>query len=412
MKQTRLGEKSYAFVLPRYFAGLAGGAETLAAALALQLSNGGHKVEIFTTCARDNRTWENAFSPGRSVEGGLIVNRYPVNERDLEVWIPKQISISQGMRLSLEDQLEWMKEGVNSDELYQALLMRQHEFDNIFFAPYLFSLTFWGSLLIPEKAVLIPCLHDEIYAYLEVSAAMFRRVGKALFNSLPEMELAKRLYGKLEGGEVGMGFEPFTDSYLESLSGARTIPGPYILYMGRKETGKGVDLLIDYFITAKESYQLDQKVKLVIAGGGDFKDLHRGQASSRDDIIDVEHIPEREKHALMRNALLFCQPSVNESFSIVIMESWLLGVPCLVNGQCAVTSYHARESGGGLYFENEAEFAETVKLLLSRDELRDEMAAGGYRYVREKYNWPAVLKRFNSVMAGLSLPLSGRTEGL
>ena len=40
-----------------------------------------------------------------------------------------------------------------------------------------------------------------------------------------------------------------------------------------------------------------------------------------------------------------------ESFSIVIMESWLCGTPILVNAHCPVTVEHCQNSQGGLFFK-------------------------------------------------------------
>ena len=389
---------AYAFVLPRYFSGIAGGAETLAGSLARDLAKRGCAVEIFTTCAKDNRTWENFFPAGKSIEEGVTVRRFRVDDRNLDIWIPKQIAISQGMRLSVDDQLDWMREGVNSTALYEEILRRESEFEKIFFAPYLFSTTFWGSLMLTEKAVLIPCLHDENYAYLDVIASMFRQVKGCLFNSLPEKELAYSLYGEISGGEVGMGFEAFSEEYLLSLKNNFEIDSPYLLYIGRKETGKNVQLLIDYFIYAKDYCKVNPALKLVIAGGGDFKDLHRESALTRNDIVDIAHLTENDKHALMKGALIFCQPSLNESFSIVIMESWLLGVPCLVHGDCAVTSYHVSQSGGGLYFTNEREFSEVLRLISHEKDLVLQMGCSGADYVKRQYSWDAVFCRFQKAL--------------
>src|SRR5262245_41662144 len=114
-----MAQRSYLFVLPRFFSGIAGGAETLSGNLAKALKMRGDKVEIFTTCAKDNRTWENEFNPGVSIEEGVKVTRFPVDDRNLESWIPKQISISQGMQIGVDAELEWMQEGVNSRLLYE-----------------------------------------------------------------------------------------------------------------------------------------------------------------------------------------------------------------------------------------------------------------------------------------------------
>lgn len=388
----------YAFIVPRFGEGLGGGAETLVGTVARALHERGDEIVVCTTCAKDNRTWANEFAAGVDQAFGVPVLRFSVDTRNLDVWVPLQTRISEGLQLSIDEQLTWMRESVNSQGLYAYIAAHGREFDALFFAPYLFGTTFWGSLIQPERAVLIPCLHDEAYAYLEVIGSMFRQVRGCLFNARPEQQLAQQLYGSVVGAEVGMGFDPLDGEAYASLSPLPHVPSPYLLYVGRKETGKNAHLLVDYFVSAKDQGLLPEHVRLVIAGGGSFDDLHRPKAQGRSDIIDLSHTSEEEKLRLMRHALLLVQPSVNESFSIVIMESWLVGTPVVVHAHCAVTRDHVVRSGGGLYFANESDFVGIVREFIKRPQLRDALAASGRRYVLTQYAWPAVLRRFDEAM--------------
>lgn len=395
------GSKKYAFVLPRFGEGIIGGAETLVGALAEKLNRRGDKVEIFTTCARDNRTWENEFEGGTVLIRGVPVTRFAVDPRNLSVWIERQLKIHDGLSLGVDEELAWMRESVNSAALYGEIALRADEFDAFFFGPYLFGTTFWGSLTRPDKSYLIPCLHDECYAYTEVVGSMFRQVSGALFNAAPEQELANMLYGTIQGGEVGMGFESLAEEETKALLPYFAQEFPYILCAGRKETGKNVSLLIDYFVAVKDNNPRLRDVKLVIAGGGSFDDLKRSETLLRGDIVDLAQVSEHDKKRLMRHALFVCQPSVNESFSIVLMEAWLLGTPVVVHANCPVTKHHVLESGGGLYFNDSKDFEAALWELLESRKLREELAESGRDYVHHKYNWPAVLARFDGVMAEL-----------
>lgn len=393
--------RSYCFVVPRYFEGIAGGAETLMGGLARVLSARGDQVEIVTTCARDNRTWANELPAGEVSVDGIKVTRFPVDSRNLDAWIPIQIAISEGKPVTASDQLTWMSESVSSQALYSYLVRNSDRFDLSFFGPYLFGTTFWGSMLNPGKSVLIPCLHDESYAYLDVVASMFRQVRGCLFNAAPEMHLARSLYGEIPGDVVGMGFEPPSKEYVEGLEPFFTDGAPYILYLGRKETGKNVQVLIDYFCTAKDEGGIPQDVKLVILGGGSFDDLHRASALSRGDIIDLPHVGEREKQRLLRHALYLCQPSTNESFSIVIMEAWMVGTPVVVHGKCPVTRHHVVESRGGLYFSSSGDLGAVTSFYLERPQVRQAHVEAGRRYVEVEYCWDAVISRFERTVAKL-----------
>jgi len=244
--------KKYCFVVPRFFEGIAGGAETLLGVLAQRLAGRGHEVELLATCARDNRSWRNEFPPGESTLNGMRVRRFLVDERNLERWVPIQCAIHDGKNICYDDQLTWLQESVNSRGLYQYIQHYGERFDAIFFGPYLFGTTFWGSQIYPRKSILVPCLHDEAYAYLDVIAAMFRSVRGCLFNAEPEMHLARSLYGELPGGVVGMGFDMPSNAEAAQLEPYFRELFPYILYLGRKEMGKNVHVLIDYFCKAKD----------------------------------------------------------------------------------------------------------------------------------------------------------------
>jgi glycosyltransferase involved in cell wall biosynthesis len=388
----------YAFVVPRAGTDIVGGAEALMQAIARRVAQMGHEVEIVSTCARDNRTWANEYEAGVSVEEGISVRRFQVDPRNLERWIPIQIAISEGIRPTLEDQLEWMTESVNSAGLYEYIRDFGETFDALFFGPYLFGVTFWASQIHPERSILVPCLHDEHYAYLDIMRALFQGVRGALFNAAPERDLARALYGEITGGEVGLGFD-----FGEYEKARLDIPYfkeqfPYLLYAGRKETGKNAHLLVDYFVSGKEAGIIDPDVKLVFIGGGSFDDLGRPQALVRGDVIDLGKVDERDKLRIMRYAKALTLLSTNESFSIVIMEAWLLGVPVIVHGECAVTREHVLTSGGGLPVKSMEEFAHAAQEIVRHPELAEALSRAGEGYVRHRYSWPAVLERFESTV--------------
>jgi glycosyltransferase involved in cell wall biosynthesis len=89
---------------------------------------------------------------------------------------------------------------------------------------------------------------------------------------------------------------------------------------------------------------------------------------------------------------------MRESFSIVIMESWLAGVPVLVHGNCDVTRYHVLRSDGGLYYVGFEEFAGAIDWLMEHPVERERMGQLGRAYVLKEYNWDAVLARLREAL--------------
>lgn len=403
--------KSIAVVVPRYGASLGGGAETLARGLALALWQSRNRfgpqgercalerLEIWTTCAIDHRTWANYHPPGMQIEDGIPVHRFPVDERNLELFIKHEIALADGWPRSTDDQLEWLENSVNSSALYQHIAERAGEFDLLLFAPYLFATTFWGGLICPERSVIIPCLHDEPYAYLPVFSHLFGQVRGVLFNANAEAQLAQELYGRVSfedrSGVVGMGFEPLVerDKGDPPVGVREKLPVNYLLYSGRKERGKNLDLLLECFEFYREQVT-DAPLELLLIGSGsvDFRER------LPDGVTDLGFVSESDKRAIFSGATALCQPSVNESFSIVLMEGWQQGIPALVNGACRVTKEHVVQSGGGLYFTSPEEFVAVVERFRSDPVLCRRMGEAGRAYVETQYSWDAVLDRYWGVM--------------
>ncbi len=384
-----------AFVCPRFAEGATvGGAETLLKALARQAVTTGHHVTFLTTCAQNHFTWANELPPGPRRIDNLDVIFFPVDaNRDTQAFLRVQEAISRRTAFTEADEQTWLKNSVNSSALCAYLQAQRDAFDWIVMGPYLFGLVYFASRLAPSKTLLVPCLHDEGFAYTHSFREMFRNVVGCLFNSEPERALARRLYDLPEscGAVVGMGLDPF-----EAAPGvfARNhgITAPYVLYAGRREDGKGTPLLLDYLTIFRRRTGKD--IKLVMAGTGEL----RPPAELQPHLLDVGFLSEAEKHAAMAGAVAFCHPSINESFGIVILESWLAGTPVLVHARCLVNREHCLKSNGGLWFRIYPEFEEALLTLLQQESLRRSMGAAGRAYVLHEYGWRAINRKFNDAL--------------
>ena len=101
----------------------------------------------------------------------------------------------------------------------------------------------------------------------------------------------------------------------------------------------------------------------------------RSPAARNAGVRDLGYLDAAAKAAAYAAAAVVCQPSVNESFSIVLMEAWLAGTPVLVHARCPVTTHHVFQAGGGLAFDDFYEFAEALDLLLEDRQRRTGSAA-------------------------------------
>lgn len=379
-----------AFVAPRFAEGsTVGGAETLLKALAERCARAGRQVEFLTTCATNHFTWENTVPAGAREVNGMTVRFFPVNaDRDVSNFLRVQHLIDQRLPVSDADERTWITHSVNSQALTDHLQAHGAGYDRILFGPYLFGVTWFGSAVWPEKSLLVPCLHDEAFAYLGIMKEMFHRVRGYCFNTAPERELAVRLYGidPARSAVVGLGLEPF-DADPRAFAARHSLTQPYVIYSGRRETLKGTPLLCAYLDTFRARTGRD--VKIVFTGSGQIE----APESLREHMLDVGFVSEQEKHEAMAGAVAFIHPSVNESLGIVLLESWLARTPALVHAKGVVLRDQTHRAGAGLWFKNYPEFEAALALLLDRPETRRALGESGRRFVLEEYAWPAVERR-------------------
>lgn len=380
-----------AVVIPRYGEGALGGAEAHGAAYARRLSQAGHEVELLTTTALSHATWQNELPAGESVEGSLKVRRFEISPGDPDRFGRIEWRIQHRMHVTRDEELDWIKFKGYAPELAEYLRSADH--DRVILMPYSCATTYFGTLAVPEKAIVHTLLHDEPYARLQVTAEIVNAASGIFFNSPPEADLARRIFGHLPRNTLGgFGFDdPSDDADPDGFRAANGLgDGALILYAGRWEGGKGVPRLVDYVKAAKRR---GRDITLALIGGGPDAPRRRGGG-----IAPIGFVSEAEKQSAYAAADIFCQPSQNESLSIVLMEAWLAGAPALVNGACAVTRYHCRRSGGGLWFTSFPEFEGAVGAILEDRGRADQMAAGGRGYVREVYSWDAVMDRVETFL--------------
>ncbi len=383
-----------AFVIP-WYGDIPGGAETECRQTAEKLQKSGLDVEILTTCVKQFLSDWNTdhYSEGTYKENGITVRRFSVRKRDTKKFDQVNFKLMNNCRISPIEEQIYIENMINSDDLYSYIRDHGNEYDHFFFIPYMFGTTYYGSLIHPEKSILIPCLHDESYAYMDIFKKMFKDVKAVIYNSEPEKELANRIYD-IKGHQIVMGAGMDTDiSYnAQRFRDKFGIKNEFLLYAGRRDSGKNVSLLMEYFARYKESY--GGNLKLVLIGKGELtvpkEHMH--------DIIDLGFVPLEDKFDAYAAATLFCMPSTNESFSIVIMEAWLCGTPVLVHADCAVTKDHCIKSNGGLYFSNYDEFEECLKYFLTDPTKRDLIAQNGKEYVIRNYSWETVIRRYEKLL--------------
>ncbi|HTN78755.1 MAG TPA: glycosyltransferase family 4 protein [Acidimicrobiales bacterium] len=388
-----------AFVTPRYGSDVVGGAELGARLLAERLARlDGWTVEVLTTCARDSWTWANDYSPGRSVENGVTVHRFPtIRERDADFRRRTPILLAVPEDVSDADAEEWIdQQGPVAPALIDAI--RDSDQDLVAFTPYLYHPTVVGLPLVAERAVLHPAAHDEPAIRLPLFDRVFEAARGFAFYTEGEGAYSEERFPAIVTKPqvvVGLGIDP--PAAMPVSHGIAALDGrPYLLCLGRVDPSKGTKLLASLFATYKE--RRPGPLALAVVGP-----VQR-PVPEHPDIVQVGEVDEQTKWGLLHGATALVSPSAFESFSLVLFESWAAGRPVLVNARCAATLEHVTRSGGGIAFDNYAVFEAALDRLLVDDDLRASLATAGARYA-ESYRWPAVIERYRAFVERLASTL-------
>lgn len=389
------------FVIPWYDENIPGGAEMLIRGLTTNLHKRGVEIEILTTCVKEfSADWSvNYYNEGEGNVHGFPIRRFPVRKRDTRAFDEVNLKLINGEKISLSEEEIFMKEMVNSPKLYEYISRSKDDYEYFIFIPYMFGTTYYGIKAAPEKAVIIPCFHDEAYLYLSIFKEIFEGVRAIIYNARPEMELANKVFdlSNTKQAVIGTGLDTNLSYDSRRFREKYDISDPYIIYAGRKDQGKNVHVLIKYYEEFLRRNNTD--LRLILIGGGTIdipKHLTDGKR-----VIDLGYIDIQDKYDAMSGAVCLCQPSNNESFSLVIMESFLCGRPVIVSENCAVTKNFAIESRGGLFFKNYLDFEGILKYYVSRPEMAESMGRLGCEFVKSNFDWDIIVNRTMDLLSKL-----------
>ena len=414
-----------AFIVQRYGTEILGGAEYLCRLMAERVAQK-HDVDVITTCARDYVTWKNEYPEGADRVRGVTVRRFAVSEtRDIAAFNQYSDWIFTNAH-TRDHEMEWLrKQGPWSPALIEHLRRQHQQYDALIFFTYLYAPTVLGLSIAPGKSVLVPTAHDEPAIHLDIYKEVFatptglayltdveRRFVTSHFTlraiveetvgcgvDLPHDSQAD---AQADGPEPGLHDEPD----LADAKDAEPLPdhiagrgamfrrrhrlyGPFGLYGGRIDPGKGCEELIEYF----SSY---------VQAGGDASLVLMGvklmQLPEERWLRFAGLLSERERLQALEASTVVTVPSPYESLSLLALEAFAVGTPILANARSEVLVDHCLRSNAGLFYADRDEFVEALKLLLSDHELRETMGRNGREYIRKNYRWDVVLNKFERIL--------------
>ena len=360
-----------------------GGASNLCATIARRL-NVSADVEVLTSCARDYRTWENAYRPGHSRIDDIHVRRFPVDRpRSPRSFDRLSRTLLERPSPSIEDQERWMRaQGPYSTELLDHLEVFGKRYEAVVFFSYLYAHSYFGLPLVEDRAFLFPLAHDEWPIHLSMWDAFFARPRRMFFLTLEEADFVNaRFAGKAAFGPItGVGIDVPADTDALRFRQRFGLTEPFLLYLGRVDRSKGCDTLVDDFVRYRE--QGGRYRHLVLAGN-----IHMPVRRAAG-VHWCGPLDEGMKWNALSAADALVMPSAYESLSLAVLEAWAAGTPALVSAQSAVLVGQCRRAGAGLWYANCDEFAVALDLLES---FAVSLGRRGRKHVQEHCSWPSVV---------------------
>ena len=386
-----------AIVVQRYGADINGGAELHARYIAEHLAAHA-QVVVLTTCARDYVTWHDDYPAGAQTVNGIPIQRFPVDrERDVKLFAARSERVFE-QEHSYLDELKWLDaEGPTSAALIRHIKENRPKVDYFFFFSYRYYHAYHGVRAAAGKAVLVPTAERDHAIGLNIFQPIFRGVRALMYNSPEERRMIQTAArnGDVPGVVVGIGSEipPRAQVQADRFRQKYGITGRFALYVGRIDQNKGCKELFSYFLQALPA--LPKGLGLVLIG----KEILPIPSHPR--ITHLGFLDDADKFDALAAADLLIMPSYYESLSMVALEAWALGKPVLANGNCEVLRGQCIRSRAGLYYDNQAEFVETLHAIADSRTLNAALGSNGRAFFNRHYSWPVIEQKYLDMLERL-----------
>lgn len=381
--------KKVCFVIQRYGEEVNGGAEQHCRFLAERMAEFCN-IDVLTTKAKDYITWKNEYKEDIEWLNNVKIRRFGVTaERNTDTF--SNVSMSLRNNYSGDEELQeevenlWIDEqGPLVPDLVKYIKEHKDDYDVFVFFTYLYYPTVKGLPEVADKSILLPLAHDEYELYIGMFKKLFSLPRAFFFNTEEERNLVRHVFKNygipyLIGG-VGVDLPEHID--VEGFKKKYNLDR-YITYVGRVSESKNVGQLLDYFEKYKEEQCNDctDNLKLVLVGKTEI------DIEGRNDVISLGFIDEDEKYAAIAGSVALVQPSKYESLSMVVLESFKLSRPVIVNGECKVLKGHIDRSDGGYCYYNYDEFKDALYNLENDASKNRSLGKNGLKYVNANYDW-------------------------
>ncbi|MGP1346949.1 MAG: glycosyltransferase [Phycisphaerales bacterium] len=215
------------------------------------------------------------------------------------------------------------------------------------------------------------------------------------FTTQTEMDLTRPLRLRAPGFVLPNGIEwsefdslPPPGAFRRSLS--LDPDTPLVLFLSRLHHKKGIDLLLPAFAAGAPS-----NARLVLVGPGDPETIARVDADAQrlgiaGRVIRTGMLRGADRIAAFADADLFCLPSYQENFGVVVVEAGAAGTPVLISDQVNIHQ-QISDAGCGRVVSCEVKpLSETLRDMLADPDALKAMGARAREHHRHHFAWDRI----------------------
>ena len=174
------------------------------------------------------------------------------------------------------------------------------------------------------------------------------------------------------------------------------VSGP-LLFFGRLEPQKGVDLLINaYYRLVKEEIISGQK--LIIIGDGPYADVYRKMTQDlglKERVTFSGWLPSAGIKKHLQGSSLCVLPSRSESFGLTMVEALSLGTPLVTTQGGSIPEVVDNENGAWLARMDDTEsLFEVIRMAVENYEESLKRAGHGQKHVKEHFSWHKAAREY------------------
>jgi len=163
------------------------------------------------------------------------------------------------------------------------------------------------------------------------------------------------------------------------------------LYLGRLDSGKGLDILIPAF---QKLIEKNKDVHLILAGGNErgYEEnvrqmIHQFSISNYVTLTGL--ISGQIKFATLQDADIFVLPSRGEGLSIAMLEAMYMGLPVIVSDRVGLWCQIAEQKAGLVVSLDIDKLADAL-IEMAENQNRKEMGNRGHLLVKSQYTWDMI----------------------